>query len=305
MLDVDQQRFVDANENAARLFKLTREKLLEVGPRAISPELQSDGSPSFGLARGYVDRALNGGRPVFEWLHRDAEGNDVPCEVRFIMLPSSKRPADTREHHRHCRAPAGRHARVRRTPRARADRGQCAARAHVERRRSPGRAAAPDCRRGGDAARGRKAQARSVDRIGRARGRDARGPAARGEGRRARRCGVPRPADDRARHRRRIRCGSSCATCRSKTACARAARPRSSRRAIEFTARSTFTSTARAARRPRSSISPRGSRSFSALRFAVSSTRPRCATAKRVSARCSTTSWMGSTRPRRLARSCR
>jgi len=91
VLDVDQQRFIDANENAARLFKLTREKLLEVGPRAISPELQSDGSPSFGLARGYVDRALDGGRPVFEWLHRDAEGNDVPCEVRFIRLPSSQR----------------------------------------------------------------------------------------------------------------------------------------------------------------------------------------------------------------------
>jgi diguanylate cyclase (GGDEF)-like protein/PAS domain S-box-containing protein len=91
VLDVDQQRFVDANENAAKLFKLTREKLLEVGPRAITPELQSDGSPSFGLTRGYIDRALNGGRPVFEWLHRDAEGNDVPCEVRFIRLPSSKR----------------------------------------------------------------------------------------------------------------------------------------------------------------------------------------------------------------------
>jgi diguanylate cyclase (GGDEF)-like protein/PAS domain S-box-containing protein len=91
VLDVDQQRFIDANENAAKLFKLPREKLLEVGPRAISPELQSDGSPSFGLARGYVDRALSGGRPVFEWLHRDAEGNDVPCEVRFINLPSSKR----------------------------------------------------------------------------------------------------------------------------------------------------------------------------------------------------------------------
>ena len=110
--------------------------------------------------------------------------------------------ADTREHHRHRCAPAGRHARVRRTPRAGADRGECAARAHIERRRPPGRAAAPDCRRGGDAARGRKAQALSVDRIGRARGRDARRPAARGEGRRARRCGVPRPANDRARHRR-------------------------------------------------------------------------------------------------------
>jgi diguanylate cyclase (GGDEF)-like protein/PAS domain S-box-containing protein len=90
VLDVDQDRFVDANENAARLFKLTREQLLEVGPRAISPELQSDGLPSFGLQRGYVDRALKGGRPVFEWLHRDSTGAEIPCEVRFIRLPSSR-----------------------------------------------------------------------------------------------------------------------------------------------------------------------------------------------------------------------
>src|SRR5882672_427244 len=90
VLDVDQDRFVDANENAARLFKLTRDELLRVGPRAISPELQSDGLPSFGLQRGYVDRALKGGRPVFEWLHRDSAGAEIPCEVRFIRLPSSQ-----------------------------------------------------------------------------------------------------------------------------------------------------------------------------------------------------------------------
>ena len=89
--------------------------------------------------------------------------------------------ADTREHHRHCCAPAGRHARVRRTPRARADRGERAARAHIERRRPPGRAAAPDCRRGGDAARGREARALAASTgFGRARGRDARRSAARG-----------------------------------------------------------------------------------------------------------------------------
>jgi diguanylate cyclase (GGDEF)-like protein/PAS domain S-box-containing protein len=91
VLDVDQERFIDANENAAKLFKLTREQLLGVGPRAITPEFQTDGLPSFGLQRGYVDRALKGGRPVFEWLHRDSAGNVFPCEVRFIQLPSSKR----------------------------------------------------------------------------------------------------------------------------------------------------------------------------------------------------------------------
>jgi diguanylate cyclase (GGDEF)-like protein/PAS domain S-box-containing protein len=91
VLDVDQERFIDANENAARLFKLTREQLLNVGPKGISPEFQTDGLPSFGLQRGYVDRALKGGRPVFEWLHCDSAGSVIPCEVRFIQLPSSKR----------------------------------------------------------------------------------------------------------------------------------------------------------------------------------------------------------------------
>jgi diguanylate cyclase (GGDEF)-like protein/PAS domain S-box-containing protein len=70
---------------------MSRDALLRVGPQAISPVYQSDGLPSFGLQRGYVDRALKGGRPVFEWLHCDAAGNEIPCEVRFIRLPSSSR----------------------------------------------------------------------------------------------------------------------------------------------------------------------------------------------------------------------
>lgn len=91
VLDVDKGRFVDANENAAKLFKLTREELLEIGPESISVEQQIDGMPSFGPARGYIESALEGGRPVFEWMHRDARGRVIPCEVRFIRLPDSDR----------------------------------------------------------------------------------------------------------------------------------------------------------------------------------------------------------------------
>jgi diguanylate cyclase (GGDEF)-like protein/PAS domain S-box-containing protein len=90
VLDVDRNRFVDINDNAVRLFGLPREELLDVGPETLSPEFQSDGLLSAGLNRGYIERALKGGRPVFEWLHRDAGGQDIPCEVRFIRLPSSK-----------------------------------------------------------------------------------------------------------------------------------------------------------------------------------------------------------------------
>ncbi len=89
VLDVESGRFVDCNENAAEFFKMTREKLLSIGPAAVSPPVQADGTPSFGISRGYVEEALSGGTPVFEWLHRDAEGNVIPCEVRFVRLPSS------------------------------------------------------------------------------------------------------------------------------------------------------------------------------------------------------------------------
>ena len=89
VVDVESGRFVDCNDNAAEFFRMTREQLLQVGPEAVSPPEQADGTPSFGITRGYVDQALAGGTPVFEWMHRDSEGNNIPCEVRFVRLPSS------------------------------------------------------------------------------------------------------------------------------------------------------------------------------------------------------------------------
>ncbi|MBT8086026.1 MAG: EAL domain-containing protein [Woeseia sp.] len=91
VLDVDAACFCDANENACELFNLPRARLLSVGPEAISPESQPDGTPSFGVRRGYVDRALNGEHPIFEWLHRDSNGRNIPCEVRFSRLPAGER----------------------------------------------------------------------------------------------------------------------------------------------------------------------------------------------------------------------
>jgi diguanylate cyclase (GGDEF)-like protein/PAS domain S-box-containing protein len=91
VLDVDAGRFVECNDNAIRFFKMTREELLSIGPEKISPPEQSDGTPSFGVQRGHIDRALAGEAPSFEWLHRDALGHDIVCEVRLVRLPSSGR----------------------------------------------------------------------------------------------------------------------------------------------------------------------------------------------------------------------
>ncbi len=88
VFDVDSNIFTDANEIACELFNLTRARLLTLGPAAISPEMQPDGTKSFGVRRGYVERALNGEHPIFEWMHQDSRGKPLPCEVRFSRLPS-------------------------------------------------------------------------------------------------------------------------------------------------------------------------------------------------------------------------
>jgi diguanylate cyclase (GGDEF)-like protein/PAS domain S-box-containing protein len=89
VLDVDAGRFVECNENAVRFFKMSREQLLASGPAEISPPEQPDGGPSTGVSRGFLDRALAGEAPCFEWTHRDSSGQDIPCEVRLVRLPSS------------------------------------------------------------------------------------------------------------------------------------------------------------------------------------------------------------------------
>ena len=91
VFDVDSERFADVNENAVRLFGMSREELLAAGPREISPRHQPDGTLSFGMARGYIAAALNGEFPVFEWHHIGADGREIPCEVRLACLPSSNR----------------------------------------------------------------------------------------------------------------------------------------------------------------------------------------------------------------------
>ncbi|MGB5626936.1 MAG: PAS domain S-box protein, partial [Woeseiaceae bacterium] len=88
VFDVDSNRFTDANDKACTLFNLSRSRLLTVGPEAISPKMQPDGTPSFGVRRGFVDRALAGKHPTFEWMHKDSTGKELPCEVRFSRLPS-------------------------------------------------------------------------------------------------------------------------------------------------------------------------------------------------------------------------
>src|SRR5205085_468566 len=91
VLDVDTGRFMDANDKAQKLFGLDRAKLLEVGPVTLSPPHQPDGGASEQRARAYIQQALEGETPAFEWTHLDGPGREIICEVRLARLPSGKR----------------------------------------------------------------------------------------------------------------------------------------------------------------------------------------------------------------------
>jgi PAS domain S-box-containing protein len=88
LIDADTFSFVDANQNACTLFGLERDLLLASSPLALSAETQPDGRPSTIAAREYMDLALAGQVPHYEWIHRDANGNEIDCEVTLVEMPS-------------------------------------------------------------------------------------------------------------------------------------------------------------------------------------------------------------------------
>lgn len=87
IVDLATGLFADPNENAGRLYGLSREELLKVGPAQMSPPRQPDGRDSTEKAMEKINEAMQGGAPTFEWMHRDAQGRDILCEVRLARLP--------------------------------------------------------------------------------------------------------------------------------------------------------------------------------------------------------------------------
>lgn len=91
VLDPNNAQLVDANEAAAALFGIRRTELVGKSPFDLSPPRQPDGTPSREAAMSHIHRTLAGGSHRFEWVHRDLEGCDFPCEINFALLPREGR----------------------------------------------------------------------------------------------------------------------------------------------------------------------------------------------------------------------
>jgi PAS domain S-box-containing protein len=91
VLDVELDRFVDANAHAEKLFGFSREKLLSMGPLDFCPDHQANQRKSCDMLADEHDRVLAGETAVFEFTHVDATGREIVCETRLSRLPAAGR----------------------------------------------------------------------------------------------------------------------------------------------------------------------------------------------------------------------
>jgi PAS domain S-box-containing protein len=87
VLDLTTGLFTSANENAEKLYGLSHTELMKVGPAQMSPPLQPDGQDSTQAALDKISEAMQGKTQVFDWIHRNAQGLDFPCEIRLVLMP--------------------------------------------------------------------------------------------------------------------------------------------------------------------------------------------------------------------------
>ena len=91
VVDADEKRFVDANENAMRLFAVDKEHLVGEKISKFNPKWQPSGADSEEMVNRYIQQAFNGEAPVFEWAHRNGNMEKFDAEVRMVKLPSANR----------------------------------------------------------------------------------------------------------------------------------------------------------------------------------------------------------------------
>ncbi|TWT50036.1 Phosphoserine phosphatase RsbU [Thalassoglobus neptunius] len=86
ILDAETGRFIEVNPMAVELFGYDRDELLQFGPFDLSPPFQPTGRSEVIGAR-QIQLAVQGETPIFEWWHRNANGERIPCEVRLVRMP--------------------------------------------------------------------------------------------------------------------------------------------------------------------------------------------------------------------------
>ncbi|MCK4472188.1 MAG: PAS domain S-box protein, partial [Anaerolineae bacterium] len=87
MLLLDGDVFVDCNQAAVEMMRCSsKDQLLFLNPHDISPEKQPDGRLSSEKATDLIATAFEEDSLRFEWVHRTADGTDLPVEVLLTAI---------------------------------------------------------------------------------------------------------------------------------------------------------------------------------------------------------------------------
>ena len=78
--------FVECNQAALDLLKMTRQQFLQLSPAQISPEFQPDGRRSAESAPAMIALAYSKGLHRFDWTCVNAEGNEFIVEVSLMPI---------------------------------------------------------------------------------------------------------------------------------------------------------------------------------------------------------------------------
>ncbi len=87
ILLIDGETFVECNAATARMLGYpNKEDFVMTHPSKLSPPTQPDGRGSFEKAAEMMKTAFQGGFHRFEWMHRNAKGEDFPVEVSLTPI---------------------------------------------------------------------------------------------------------------------------------------------------------------------------------------------------------------------------
>ncbi|MCL2690054.1 MAG: response regulator [Chitinispirillia bacterium] len=77
---------LDCNEANLQLFKPESKNCFLAAFHRFSPEYQPDGTLSSEKASAYFNEAIEKGKAVYEYMHIDADGTPVPCEITLVRI---------------------------------------------------------------------------------------------------------------------------------------------------------------------------------------------------------------------------
>jgi PAS domain S-box-containing protein len=92
LIDARSGRFIDCNNKGIEMFGWPLEKLRTFTPAELSPPFMETGRQTTEIVRDVMDQLMDGTPKTFEWRHVHADGRDVLCEIRIVLLPSSDPP---------------------------------------------------------------------------------------------------------------------------------------------------------------------------------------------------------------------